>query len=308
MTLRLRRSALYVPGSNARAISKCRTVDADVIIFDLEDAVVDVDKAAALDAVVATLAQGGFGHREVVVRINALATDRGHQDLLAAAAARPGAILLPKVAGPGDVMGAAALLDEAGVAEGVRLWAMVETPAAVLDVRSLARTAADGASRLDALVMGTNDLVKELRVRVTPNRDALLVWLSTCVAAARSQRLDILDGVFNDLDDASGLSSEARQGRDFGMDGKTCIHPSQIAACNAVFAPEPDELVWARKVVAAFAQSSTPVGVLKIDGRMVERLHAEAAQRTLAMAAALAVRDPGGPWSAQAALRDENHD
>ena len=298
MTLRLRRSALYVPASNARAVAKCRTVDADVIVFDLEDAVADADKAGALDAVVAALAQGGFGHREVVVRINGSATDRGHRDLLGVAAARPDAILLPKVAGPGDVVRAETLLDEAGVTAGVRLWAMVKTPAAVLDVHHLARTATRSASRLDVLVMGINDLAKALRVRVTPNRDALVVWLSTCVAAARSADLEILDGVFNDLDDASGLSREARQGRDFGMDGKTCIHPSQIAACNAVFAPEPDELAWARKVVAAFAQPPKPVAVLKIDGRMVERLHAEAAQRTLDVAAALAARDPLEPWSA----------
>ena len=298
MTVRLRRSALYVPGSNARAMAKSRTVDADVIVFDLEDAVADADKAGALDTVVAMLADGGFGHREVVVRINGLATDRGRQDLTKVAAARPDAILLPKVAGPGDVTEAATLLDEAGITEGVRLWAMIETPAAVLDIRDLARTAVPSKSRLDVLVMGTNDLSKELRVRVTPDRDALMVWLSTCVAAARSQHLNILDGVFNDLDDAAGLSREARQGRDFGMDGKTCIHPGQIAACNAVFAPEPDELAWARKVVAAFAQPPKPVNVLKIDGRMVERLHAEAAQRVLDVAAILAARDPGGPWSA----------
>ncbi len=298
MTVRLRRSALYVPGSNVRAMAKSRTVDADVIVFDLEDAVADADKVGALDAVVAMLAGGGLGHREAVVRINSLATDRGRRDLAKVAAARPDAILLPKVAGPGDVTEAATLLDEAGITEGVRLWAMIETPAAVLDVRDLARTAAHPASRLDVLVMGTNDLAKELRVRVTPDRDALLVWLSTCVAAARSQHLDILDGVFNDLDDAAGLAREARQGRDFGMDGKTCIHPGQIAACNAVFTPEPDELAWARKVVAAFAQPPKPVNVLKIDGRMVERLHAEAAQRVLDLAAVLAARDPGGPSSA----------
>ena len=297
MTPRLRRSALYVPGSNPRAMAKCRSVDADVIVFDLEDAVADADKAGALDAVVATLAQRGFGHREVAVRINGLATDRGRRVLIEVAAARPDAILLPKVAGPDDVTRAATLLGDIGAAWGVRLWAMIETPEAVLDIRRLARTAADPASRLDVLVMGTNDLAKDLRVRMTPNRDALLVWLSICVAAARSQRLEILDGVFNDLDDTSGLSREARQGRDFGMDGKTCIHPGQIAACNAAFTPEPDELAWARKVVAGFAQAPAPVGVLKIDGRMVERLHAEAAQRLIDITAALAARDPGGPGS-----------
>ncbi len=278
-------------------MAKSRTVDADVIVFDLEDSVADPDKAGARDAVVAILAQGGFGHREVVVRINGLDTESGRHDLHEVAAARPDAILLPKVAGPGDVMRAAAMLDQAGGAESVRLWAMVETPSAVLDAAGLARTAVDPVSRLDVLVMGTNDLAKDLRVRLTPNRDALVTWLSACVAAARCYGLDILDGVFNGLDDASGLSREAQQGRDFGMDGKTCIHPGQIAACNAVFAPQPDELAWARKVVAAFAEPQKPVNVLRIDGHMVERLHAEAARRTLDVAAVLATRDPGGPWS-----------
>ena len=291
MTLRLRRSALYVPGSNPRAMAKSRTVDADVIVFDLEDSVADADKVGALDATVATMVQGGFGHREMVVRVNGPASERGRQDLLGVAAARPDAILLPKVAGPGDVMRAATILDHAGVADSVRLWAMVETPAGVLGAAGLARTAVDRASRLDVLVMGTNDLAKELRVRLTPERDALMVWLSTCVAAARCHGLDILDGVFNGLDDASGLLREARQGRDFGMDGKTCIHPNQVAACNAIFSPQPDELAWARKVVAAFAEPQKPVNVLKIDGRMVERLHAEAARSTLDVAAALAARD-----------------
>ncbi len=279
-------------------MAKSRTVDADAIIFDVEDSVADADKAGARDAIVAIIAEGDFGHREVVVRINGLDTESGHEDLLRIAAARPDAILLPKVNGSGDVLKAATLLDQAGVAESVRLWAMVETPAAVLDVAGLARTAVDPASRLDVLVIGTNDLAKDLRVRLTPKRDGLLVWLSTCVAAARCYRLDILDGVFNALDDASGLVQEAQQGRDFGMDGKTCIHPGQIAACNAVFAPQPDELAWARKVVAAFAEPQNPVNVLRIEGRMVERLHEEAARRTLDVAAALSARDPGGSWSA----------
>ena len=290
MIVRPRRSVLYVPASNPRAVAKSRTLDADAVVLDLEDSVAPADKTEALAAAARAVAEGGFGHREIVIRINGLGTPRGRDDLLAAAAVRPDAILLPKVQSPGDVMFAAQDLSKAGVPEAVRLWAMVETPAAVLGAANLARTAADPASRLDVLVMGTNDLAKDLRVRVGPGRETLQVWLASCVAAARCHGLDILDGVFNGLDDPRGLAAEARQGRDFGMDGKTCIHPGQIAVCNAAFSPEPDELAWARRVVAAFDGPEGAGNVLRIDGRMVERLHAEAARRLLALADALAPR------------------
>ena len=290
MTLRPRRSALYIPASNPRAMAKGRTLDADVLILDLEDAVAAADKPGALAAAVAAVGQGGFGHREVVIRINGLDTERGWADLLGAAAAGPDAILLPKVATPGDVMFAAADLAKAGVPEAVRLWAMVETPAGVLNVSAIARTAADPASRLDVLVMGTNDLAKDLRVRVGPGRETLLPWISKAVAAARSHRLDVLDGVFNALDDADGLAAEARQGSDWGLDGKTCIHPNQIAVCNAAFAPRADEVAWARRVVEAFDGPAGAANVLRIDGRMVERLHADAARRLLALAEAVSGR------------------
>jgi citrate lyase subunit beta/citryl-CoA lyase len=290
MMFRPRRSVLYVPGSNARAIAKSRTLDADALVFDLEDSVAPTDKTVARSSVVAAVAQGGFRHLELVVRINGLDTQWGRDDLLAAAAARPDAILLPKVAAPGDVMFVAADLAKAGVADTVRLWAMVETPAAVLHVADLARTAADPASRLDVLVLGTNDLAKDLRIRVGPRRESLVVWLSTCVAAARCFGLDILDGVFNGLDDPEGLAEEARQGRDFGMDGKTCIHPDQIEICNAVFAPQPDEVVWARRIVAAFDGPEGASNVLRLDDRMVERLHAESARRLLAIDDTLGAR------------------
>ena len=290
MTARPRRSALYIPASNPRAVAKGRTLEADVLILDLEDSVAPADKPGALASAVAALAQGGFGHREVVIRINGLDTERGREDLFGAAAARPAAILLPKVATPGDVMFAAADLAKAGVPDAVRLWAMVETPAGVLNVSAIARTAADPASRLDLLVMGTNDLAKDLRVRVGPGRDTLLPWISKAVAAARSHDLDVLDGVFNGLDDPEGLAAEALQGSDWGLDGKTCIHPNQIETCNAAFAPRADEVAWARRIVEAFDGPAGAANVLRIDGRMVERLHADAARRLLDVAEALSVR------------------
>ena len=291
MVLRPRRSVLYVPAVNARALTKCRTLDADGIILDLEDAVAPADKPSARAAVVRALAEGGFGHREVVVRVNGGGTPWNDDDLLAAAGARPNAVLLPKAGRPGDVMAVARRLDEVGAPPSVRIWAMVETPAAVLGVADLARAAAEPASRLDVLVIGTNDLAADLRLRVGPGREALVPWLAATVAAGRCHGLDVLDGVFNGLDDPEGLAAEARQGRDFGMDGKTCIHPGQIAAINGAFAPEPAEVVWARRIVGAFdGPEGSGANVLRVDGRMVERLHAEAGRRTIALAEALVRR------------------
>ncbi len=304
MIARPRRSALYVPASNARAVAKSPRLDADVVILDLEDAVSPADKPAARDAAARAVADGGFGHREVVVRINGFDTPWGEADLAAVASVAPDAVLLPKVSGAGDVLDAARRLAEAGAPGALRLWAMVETPAAVLDVAGVARAGTDPASRLDVLVMGTNDLAEQLRVRPGPGRAALLVWLATSVAAARCHGLDILDGVFNGLDDPEGLAAEARQGRDFGMDGKTCIHPGQIAACNSAFAPDPDEAAWARRIVDAFdAPDASAVNVMRIGGRMVERLHADAARRLLAMADALAHRAAAPGPSADGADR-----
>ncbi len=289
MIVRPRRSALYVPGSNPRALAKSRTLDADVLIFDLEDAVAPDDKVGAREAVMRALREGGFGRRECVVRVNEQDTPWGPGDLAAVAEAGPDAILLPKVSRAGQVTEAARILDHVAGAERVRLWAMVETPAAVLGIADIARASTDVSSRLDVLVMGTNDLAKDLRLRVGPGREPLLVWLASGVAAARCHGLDILDGVFNGLDDPAGLAAEARQGRTYGMDGKTCIHPGQIAACNEAFSPDPAELAWARRLVSAFdAPESAAVNVLRIDGQMVERLHAEAARGLLAVERMLA--------------------
>ncbi len=289
MSLRPRRSCLYMPGSNARALEKSRTLPADVLILDLEDAVAPDAKAMARNQVVETVKAGGFGRREVAIRVNGLTTPWGAEDMIAAAQAAPDAILVPKVSTPGDVMMAAKAMREAGAPEKTRLWAMMETPLAMLNADSIARTAADPASRLSVFIMGTNDLAKETRARLTPGRPSMLAWLSTCVAAARAHRIEIIDGVYNDFSNEAGLRAECEQGRDFGMDGKTLIHPSQIGPCNEIFAPSSDEVVFARKIIDVFSQPANAAkGAIQIDGKMVELLHAEIARRTVAIADAIA--------------------
>jgi len=289
MTIRPRRSALYMPGSNARALEKARSLDTDVVIFDLEDAVAPSQKEVARAQVLAAIKAGGYGRRELVVRINGLSTPWGRDDLLAAASIGAHALLLPKVASPGDLTRAAHELTEAGISPDVRLWAMMETPMAVLNADSVVRTAVDPSARLDCLVMGTNDLVKDMRARLNKGRASVLPLLATCVAAARAYGIDIIDGVFGDLTDEAGLRAECEQGRDLGMDGKTLIHPGQISAANEIFAPGEDEVLWARKIVAAFADpAAKDAGVIALEGKMVERLHEVMARRTLAIVEALA--------------------
>ncbi len=289
MSLRPRRSCLYMPGSNARALEKARTLPADVLILDLEDAVAPDAKAAARNQVAEAVKAGGFGRREVVIRVNGPQTPWGEADMAAAAAAGPDAILVPKVSTPGDIMMAARAMREAGAPERTRLWAMMETPLAMLNADSIARTAADPASRLSVLVMGTNDLAKETRARLTPGRPAMLAWLSICLAAARAHGVEIVDGVYNDFGNEAGLRAECEQGRDLGMDGKTLIHPNQVGPCNEIFAPSADEVGWARKVIAVFDEPANAAkGALQIEGRMVERLHAEMARRTVAIADSIA--------------------
>ena len=289
MTIRPRRSALYMPGSNPRALEKARSLSADTLIFDLEDAVTPDQKEVARAQVIAAIHQGGYGAREIVVRVNSLTTVWGRDDLIAMAAARPDAVLIPKVSTPGDIMRAAKDLRDAGAPDSIRLWAMMETPAAILNADSIVRTAADPTSRLSVLVMGTNDLAKETRARLTKGRASMLAYLSICVAAARAYGVDILDGVYGDIVDEAGFRTECEQGRDFGMDGKTLIHPSQIEVANQVFAPSEAEIHWSRKVLEAFdAPGAQSLGVISLDGRMIERLHAEMARRTIAIADALA--------------------
>ncbi len=291
MPIRPRRSALYMPGSNARALDKARTAPADVVIIDLEDAVAPDAKASARERACAEVKGGGFGFREVVIRINGLQSAWGAEDVAAVAAAGPHAILIPKVSTPGDVMMVAAEMKKADAPERMRVWAMIETPAAILNIHSITRASGDPASRLETLVMGVNDLARETRARLTKGRAGLVPWLAMCVAAARAHGLDLLDGVYGDLRDLEGLRAECAQGRDMGMDGKTLVHPNQIAICNEVFSPDAVEVAAARAILAAFEKpENAGKGAIALDGRMVERLHAEMARRTLAMADAVAQR------------------
>lgn len=287
--IRPRRSVLYMPGSNARAIAKARTLPADGVILDLEDAVAPDAKVAARRQVAEAVQAGGFGRREVVIRINGLGSPWGEDDLAAAAAAGPDAILIPKVEDPEMIAAAERALSAAGAPDSLRLWAMIETPLAILHAEAIAAAARCPAWRLSCFVLGTNDLAKDTRARLRPGRAAMLPWLATAVAAARAHGVDILDGVFNDFGDTDGLRAECEQGRDFGFDGKTLIHPSQIAPANEIFAPSPGEVAQARAIVAAFAAPEhAGLGVISLGGRMVERLHAEMAARTIALADAIA--------------------
>ena len=291
MLARPRRSVLYMPGSNAKALAKASTLPADALILDLEDSVALDQKIAAREQVVRAVRAGGFGGREVVIRINGPHTPWGEDDLAAAAAAKPDAILLPKVDGPGAIMVAARALREAEAPEETRIWAMMETPNAILNAGSIASVAADPSSRLSVMVMGLNDLAKETRARLTPGRPTMTAWLASCVVAARAHGVDILDGVYNDIKDLDGFRLECLQGRDMGLDGKTLIHPSQIDICNEVFAPTPAEIESAAAIIEAFAlPENAGKGVIQLNGRMVELLHADMARRTLAIAEAIAER------------------
>ena len=280
-----------MPGSNTRAIEKARTLAVDAIILDLEDSIAPEGKAAARKQVSDAVTAGGFGPRELIVRINGLDTTWWLEDLDAAAKAKPDAVLIPKVSSPSQLEDVAERLVDISADHRIRIWAMMETPLAMLNAREIAAAARDVETRLAAFVMGTNDLAKETRAKITSGRVAMLPWLMSCVAAARAYGLDILDGVFNDLADAEGFARECAQGRDMGFDGKTLIHPNQIAACNAAFSPSEEEVAQARKIIAAFElPENRNKGVVQLDGRMVERLHADMARRTVAIAQAIAVR------------------
>jgi citrate lyase subunit beta/citryl-CoA lyase len=291
MTIRPRRSVLYMPGSNARALEKARTLPVDAVILDLEDSVAPDAKEAARDQVAAAVKAGGFGAREVVIRVNGVDTPWHADDLAAAAHAAPDAILVPKVATPDVLELVGRRLLDMGTDHRTRVWAMIETPLAIFNILAIAAEAKDSESRLAVFVMGTNDLAKETRARLVPGRAPMLAWLSICVAAARQYGVDILDGVYNGIGDAEGFAAECRQGVELGFDGKTLIHPSQIEPCNAAFSPSADEVAQARKIIAAFdLPENKAKGVVSLDGRMVERLHAEMARRTVAIADAIESR------------------
>jgi len=271
------RSVLYMPSSNERALEKAKSIPADAIIFDLEDAVAPDAKEAARGNAVAAVQSGEYGGRTLTIRCNGLDTPWGADDLKAAAAASPAAVVVPKVSGPDHLAQITAITGDTPV------WAMVETPAALFAIREIASY-----PQVSTLVMGTNDLVKELRAAMVPGRGPLLPHLALALAGARLAGKAILDGVYNDVKDPDGFRAECVQGFELGFDGKTLIHPSQVEACNEVWAPSEDEIAHARKVIVAFAEAERDGrGVVTVDGRMVENLHRDIAERVLATAEAI---------------------
>jgi len=280
-----------MPGSNARALDKAKTLPADGVILDLEDSVAPEAKVAARQQVVDAVKAGGFGTREVFIRVNGVDTPWHADDLSAAAHAAPDVILVPKVSSSDTLELIGRRMLDMGTNHKTRVWAMIETPLAIFNILEIAAAARDSETRLAGFVMGTNDLAKDTRARLVPGRTPMLAWLSMCVAAARIHGIDILDGVYNDIGNADGFARECTQGVELGFDGKTLIHPSQIEPCNKAFSPSPADVAQARKMIAAFdLPENKGKGVVSIDGRMVERLHADMARRTVAIAEAISAR------------------
>lgn len=284
--LRPRRSVLYMPAANERALEKAKTIPADALIFDLEDAVAPDAKELARGQAAAAVASGQYGSREVTIRCNGLDTPWGADDLAAAAAAGPSAVVIPKVDSVEYLDAISDGLTAAGAAESVSIWAMIETPTAIFDARALAAH-----PRVDVLVMGTNDLLKELRAETGADRASLVPHLSTALLAAREAGKAILDGVYNDIKNVDGFAVECAQGMTMGFDGKTLIHPGQVEIANDTWAPDADEIAHAERVIEAFTEAEADGrGVVTVDGRMIENLHVENAKRTLAVAAAIAAQ------------------
>ena len=296
--IRPRRSVLFMPGSNARALDKARNLPCDGVILDLEDSVAPDNKVKARELAVQALRNGGFGTREVILRINPLETPWGMADLHAALEAEPDAILIPKVSQPGDVISTSKVVRAVGAADKTRLWAMIETPMGIISAREIAACGADPENRLACLVLGTNDLLKESRARSTNNRFAVVPWLAMTLVAARAYGLDVIDGVYNDFKDESGFRTECEHGRTLGMDGKTLIHPSQVEPCNQVFSPTDEEVSWSMKIIKAFEQpENAKKGVITVEGKMVERLHLVMARRVVTIADAIATKSRiEEPW------------
>ena len=283
-TVRPRRSLLYMPGSNARALEKAKTLAADGLILDLEDAVSPDAKETARAQVCDAVSAGGYGKRELVSRVNGLDTPWGRDDIVAAAKSGADALPFPKIETAATVQEVSGLMDQAGAPAEMALWCMMETPKAVLRAEEIAAAS----DRVACWVMGTNDLVKDTRSLHTPSRLPMVTALGICILAARGYGLSILDGVHNDIQDTEGFEAVCRQGLEFGFDGKTLIHPSQVGPCNAVFSPSAAQIEASRKIVAAFAEAEAAgKGVVVVDGRMVENLHVEQAKRMLAMADAI---------------------
>lgn len=287
MSIRPRRSLLYMPGSNPRALEKARTLPADGLILDMEDSVSPDAKQLAREQIVAALEEGGYGHRELLVRINALSTDWGLDDIKAicASGTAPDAVLIPKIDTAADVQNAIAAFEEAGCPDSVDMWIMVETPACIINIGEVAAAH----PRLKGIVMGTSDLSKDTRVRHTPDRLGFITALNLSVYAARANGLEVIDGVQLDLENDELLAISCKQGRDLGFDGKSLIHPKQVAAANEAFAPGEAEIASAREIIEAFeAARAEGKGVVVVKGRLVENLHVEEAKRNLALADAIA--------------------
>jgi citrate lyase subunit beta/citryl-CoA lyase len=285
LSARPRRSALYLPASNARAVDKARSLPCDVVILDLEDSVAPDAKAEARAGAVEAVKAGGFGGREVVIRVNGLDTPWGAEDMAAAAGAKPDAVLVPKVSAPEDLSAARTRLGDH-----LPIWAMIETCAAMFRLDALGAESVNVG--VEAWVIGSNDLAKEMRCVLTVDREPLLAALSLSLMAARAYRLSILDGVFNEIADPEGLARQCAQAAAFGFDGKSLIHPTQVEPANTAFTPDPRAVAWARTVVGAFQlPENAGKGVLKVEGRMVERLHFAEAQRLLSVAEAIAARE-----------------
>lgn len=282
---RPRRSALYMPASNPKAIAKARTLPCDIVIFDLEDSVAPDTKADARAAAIAAVNEGGFGHREVAIRANAIDSDWGLDDLAAIAGSKADAVLVPKVSSPQDIVRYEKALESAPA--GMQLWAMIETCEAVLSLKEIAAMAPT--TRLSLWVLGLNDLAKEMRAQSTPCRTPFLPFLSMAVAAAHMHGVAVLDSVCNEFRDLDQFEAECRQGLMFGFDGKSLIHPAQVEPCNTIYSPGESELAWARSVIAAFAlPENQGKGVIRVDGKMTELLHLEQAEALVAVAEQIA--------------------
>lgn len=277
-----------MPGANERALEKAKSLPADAVILDLEDSVAPDAKVDARQKVCKAVKDGGYGRREVVIRPNALETAWGTADILAAAEAAPDAILIAKVHHPGDIISAAKILKSVHAPEKTKIWAMMETPQSILHAAEIAACGADPENRLTCLIMGTNDLLKESRARALGDRFAVVPWLAMTIVAARAYGIDVIDGVYNNFKDEEGFRAECEHGRTLGMDGKTLIHPSQVAPCNEIFSPTEEEVAWSRQIIGAFDRPENAMkGVITVDGKMVERLHLVMARRTVAIANAV---------------------
>ena len=283
-----RRSLLFMPGSNSRALEKARVLAADTMILDLEDSVAPDAKALARDQIAKAIAAGGFGKREIWIRTNALDTPFWVDDVKMAAKAKPDAILVPKVSSEEDIRTISGALREAKADPSIRVWAMIETARAVLHAEELAAASRDE-PRLAGFVFGPNDISRETRIRMQPGRAIMLPMITHCILATRAYGLEILDGPYSDFSNIDGFNQECAQARDLGFDGKTLIHPGQIEACNAIFTPPAEEVARARKIIAAFELPENAArGAISLDGQMVERLHADMARRTIALADSIA--------------------